>query len=179
MEQYRGFLMLLARLRLDPRLSGKVDLAGVVQQTLLEAHLAAEQIRAWGDLQLAGWLRTALAHNLADEVRKLHTAGRDVGREEAMEAVLTRTSDRRGSWPACEQSSPIHLAMLQERLLALAGALARLPGNQRTAVELHHLNGYSIAVVAVHLGRSEGAVGALIVRGLKRLRVLLREDESG
>jgi DNA-directed RNA polymerase specialized sigma24 family protein len=46
-------------------------------------------------------------------------------------------------------------------------------------VELHHLRGYAVAEVARQMGRSDGAVGALLVRGLKKLREWLLVAESG
>ena len=179
LERFREFLSLLARLQIGPRLQGKVDLSGVVQQTLLEAHQALDQLRARDESQRAAWLRKALAHNLTDEVRKLRTAGRDVAREQPLEALLERSSARLEAWLATDQTSPSQRAVRQEQLLRLAEALARLPEDQRTAVELHHLRGYAVAEVARQMGRSDGAVGALLVRGLKKLREGLLVAESG
>jgi RNA polymerase sigma-70 factor (ECF subfamily) len=179
LERYREFLSLLARLQLAPGLQGKADLSGVVQQTLLELHQTFDRFQAWDEAQKAAWLRKTLAHNLIDEVRKLRTAGRDVAREQPLEALLERSSARLEAWLAAEQTSPSQRAVRQERLLRLAEALARLPADQRTAVELHHLRGYAVADVARQMGRSDGAVGALLVRGLKNLRERLRKNESG
>src|SRR5207302_7631297 len=67
LERFREYLHLLGRLQLDARWQGKVDLSGVVQQTLLEAHQAWEQLRHWDEDRQAAWLRRALAHNLTDE----------------------------------------------------------------------------------------------------------------
>jgi len=77
------------------------------------------------------------------------------------------------------QSSPSAQAIRQEELLALAQALARLPEDQRRAVELHHLQGVALAEVGQHLGRTKGAVAQLLFRGLKKLRELLGESEKG
>jgi hypothetical protein len=54
LERFRAYLALLARLQLDPRLQGKVDLSGVVQQTLLEAHQAWAQLEQMNEAQRAG-----------------------------------------------------------------------------------------------------------------------------
>ena len=50
-ERYRRYVTVLAQSMLDPRWRGAVDLSGVVQQTLLEAHQAATSLRAKEDGQ--------------------------------------------------------------------------------------------------------------------------------
>ena len=179
LERFREYLSFLARLQLHPRLQGKVDLSGVVQQTLLEAAQEWDRLRQWDEAQRATWLRRALANNLTDEARKLRAAGRDVLRERRLEAALEESSARVEAWLAADQSSPSQQAVRHEQVARLAEALRRLPPDQRQAVELHHLHGRPVAEVSRHMGRSNGAVGALLVRGLRKLRELLREDEKG
>src|SRR5262245_14721015 len=130
LERFRAYLSLRARVQLDPSLRGKVDLSGVVQQTLLEAHQAMDQLRQWDEPQQLAWLRRALANNLMDEVRKLGTAARDVGRERSLEAELEQSSARLEAWLASEESAPPERAVRNEELLRLAEALEHLPDDQ-------------------------------------------------
>jgi RNA polymerase sigma-70 factor (ECF subfamily) len=178
LERFRDYLALLARLQIAPPLRAKIDLSGVVQQTLLEAHKAMDRLGRMTAEQQAAWLRKALACNLADEVRKLGTAMRDVGRELSLEQAVEESSARLDAWLAADDSSPGDRAIRNEELLRLAHAVAQLPEDQRQAVELHHLRGRPVAEVARELGRSEGAAGALLVRGLKKLRQLLKAEEE-
>jgi RNA polymerase sigma-70 factor (ECF subfamily) len=178
LERYRDYLALLARLQLGAGLQGKVDLSGVVQQTLWEAYQALRAAPDRHEAIQAAWLRQILANNLRDEVRKLGTAARDVDRERSLEAALDQSSALLGDWLAANQSTPSQRAIRQEELLALAAALARLPSDQRSAVELHHLKGCALADVAWQLGRSKGAVAQLLFRGLQKLRELLSENEE-
>jgi RNA polymerase sigma-70 factor (ECF subfamily) len=178
LERFRAYLALLARSQLAPALRGKVDLSGVVQQTLLEAHQAGDQLRRLDEPQRLTWLRRALAHNLTDEVRKLGAAARDVGRERPLEASLEESSSRLDAWLAADQTPPDQQAAHNEQLLRLAEAVAELPDDQRTAVELHHLGGMPLAAVAGQLGRSKGAVATLLFRGMTRLRKRLAGEEG-
>jgi RNA polymerase sigma-70 factor (ECF subfamily) len=176
LERYREYLRMLARLQITDRLRGKLDLSGVVQQTLLEAHQALDKLRNLNDAQRAAWFRSALAHNLADEARRLGAKVRDVAREQSLQHALDESSARLEALLAVEQHSPSECAVQQEDLLRLAVALGRLPEDQRAAVELHHLEGRTLAETAQTLERSHAAVASLVFRGLRNLRRMLDEE---
>ncbi len=176
LERYRKYLGLLARLQIDQRIQGKIDLSGVVQQTLLEAYRALPQFQAKSQSEMAAWLRRILANNLADEIRKLSTGKRDIGRERSLEEALEESSSRLGAWLAAEESSPSQKAQRHEQALRVAEALARLPDAQREALELQHWHGWSLAEIAEHMGRSRAAVAGLIKRGLEQLRRTMKNE---
>jgi RNA polymerase sigma-70 factor, ECF subfamily len=173
LEAFRNYLELLARIRLDPRLRGKLDPADLVQQTLLRAIEAQERFRG-DDARRAAWLRTILARVMIDAVRKY---GRPGGgeRERSLAAALERSSARLEAFLAADLTSPSGRAVRTERLLRLADALARLPEDQRRAVELRHLQGLPLAETAMRMERSVDAVVGLIHRGLRALRRDLEE----
>jgi RNA polymerase sigma-70 factor (ECF subfamily) len=174
-EDYRDYLHLLARLQLDPRLRGKLDPSDVVQQTLVKAHENAEQFRGRTEAERAGWLRRILTNTLIDAVRKFQ---REINLEIDFARSIDESSARLEAWLAADQSSPSEVAARQEQLLALARALARLPEDQRIAIEWHHLRNASVAEVASQLGRTEASVAGLLRRGLQNLRTLLQEPKQ-
>jgi len=177
LERFREYLHLLARLQLDSKYRAKLDVSGVVQQTLLEAYQALERFRDENDAQKAAWLRTILAHNLADEIRKLRRQKHDVRRERSLEKTLEDSAARLENWLAAEQSSPSQRVQRQEQTALLLRILAELPEAQREAVVRHHLHQQPLSEIAQHLGRSPLAVAGLLHRGLKKLRELLGDEQ--
>src|SRR5262249_6476985 len=91
-EQYRGFLLLLARGEWNDVLRAWGDPSALVHQTLLEAYEKREDFKGEGAAQLAAWLRTALAHNLADVIRRVTRAKRDCRLERSLEAAMEASS---------------------------------------------------------------------------------------
>ena len=137
LECYRDYLVLLARLQLEPRLRGRVDPSDVVQQSLLKAHEKRDQFRGRTEAELLAWLRTILVNQLADARA---SSARSSASGNARWKSLERSSTRLESLLAAEDDSPSQGAMQQERLLRLAEALNGLPEDQRTALELKHLH---------------------------------------
>ncbi len=176
LERFRAYLLLLARKQLGVRLPAKLDASDVVQQTLLEAHQKVAQFRGGTDAELAGWLRRLLACTLADALRGLGRAKRDVTRERSLEAAVEQSSAQLASWLAADQSSPSQQAVRHEEAVRVADALARLPEAQRQALELRYWQGRSLAEISRQLGRTTTAVAGLLKRGLQQLREELKGE---
>jgi RNA polymerase sigma-70 factor (ECF subfamily) len=173
LESFREYLRLLARMNMDPRLQARIDPSDLVQQTLLKAHEKQDQFRGKTDAERAAWLRAILANQMADALRRFRR--QQGSREQSIEEALDASSARLDAWLAAERSSPSERIVDQERLLEMAEAMARLPEDQRTALELRHLQGLSVPAAAQRMGKSPGAVASLLYRGMKSLRETMNE----
>ena len=173
LDRFRHYLLILARSQMAGQAHARIDASDIVQDTLLEAHRQRDQFRGRTDAEMAGWLRAMLACNLVDAERAMHRAKRDVARERSLEGALAQSSSTLEAWLAAAQSSPSQHIQRQEQLFQLADALVHLPEEQRIAVELKHLQGWSVAAIAERLGKTETAVGGLLRRGMTKLRELL------
>jgi RNA polymerase sigma-70 factor (ECF subfamily) len=162
-------LLALARARLSPALRSKVGPDDLVQDTLLKAHGRQHQFRGASRAERAAWLRRILANTLAEATRRFASRRRDVGRERALEEA----PDRPAHALIDAGPTPPQRAERAEQVRRLAGALARLPEDQRAALELRHFHGAPVAEVGRRLGRSPASVAGLLRRGLERLRDLL------
>ena len=171
-ERFRDCLLQLARLQIDPQLRRQLDPSDVVQQTLLTAHEKLDQFRGTTEAELAGWLRAILANHLALAMRRI--AGHPVGRARSIQDAIDPSSVRMEAMLTQNDPSPGEAAEKAEQLLRLASALASLPDDQRTAIELRHLQGLSVAEVGKAMDRSIAAVAGLLHRGTISLHKLER-----
>src|SRR5262245_29570137 len=148
---YQSYLYLLARSHIGRRHQARIEPSDIVQQTLLDAHRKQAQFRGATEAELLGWLRQILANNLADAVRGLARAKRDVTRERSLDHEPGDSFSRADGWLAAVQPSPSQQAVRAERLVHLANALTQLPALQREAIVLHHLQGLALAEVGEQL----------------------------
>jgi RNA polymerase sigma-70 factor (ECF subfamily) len=158
---------------LDPRLRSLFNASDIVQQTLLRAHENWEQFRGKTQGELGAWLRQILCNQLRTYMRRYLPKGQE--REKSLQQ-FENSSAILGGYLASADASPSERAMREERVLRLLCELEKLPEDQRLAVELHHLKGYSLNDTASQMGRSPQAIAGLLQRGLKRLREFLPPD---
>jgi RNA polymerase sigma-70 factor (ECF subfamily) len=179
-EEFRGYLTLLARLQitpLDDPLRFKLSSSDIVQETLLNAYQAGDQLRAKSDGETAAWLRRILTNALTDAVRRLSSDRRDVRREKSLSVRIEQSSARLEALLAIDSRSVSEREAREDQLRKLADALSRLPDDQRTAVEHLHLHGHSVAEISKQMDKTEAAVGGLLRRGVKKLRELLASEK--
>jgi RNA polymerase sigma-70 factor (ECF subfamily) len=165
LRRHQPALRLWAEAQMPARLRGKLDALDLVQQTLLEALGDAARLGALPEHQALAFLRRALTNNLIDAARKYSRDCEEVPAEAAAASSL-----QLADWLAAPDTSPSERAARNERFERLAAGLARLPDAQRLAVEMRYLGGAKVADIAARLGKTEGAVAALLHRAVTALR---------
>jgi RNA polymerase sigma-70 factor (ECF subfamily) len=172
LEHHRPYLKLLARRMIGERLSRRLDESDIVQQTCLSVFGRIEEFEGHDPDQFVAWLRTIHEHNLKNVLRDhVSVQKRSVDREQT-----TEIGNLVGERAPAQQSSPSQRLMQGERAVRLAAALQKLEPDQREAVRLRYLEGWSLAQISEHTGRTKHSIAGLIKRGLSGLRKELRDE---
>lgn len=141
-----------------------------LQDALIAAFRRADSFR--GDAAVTTWLHRIVVNACLDRLRSQKVRRADPLPEDLDEQHRRsrETSARLG-----EASDPAEHGLVLERRRQVRAALAALPAEQRAAVVLVDMEGYSVAEVAQILGCAEGTVKSRCSRGRARLAVLLRD----
>jgi RNA polymerase sigma-70 factor (ECF subfamily) len=110
----------------------------------------------WRGVPFAAWLFRIAANAIADGANR-------AARERAL--------------PASDEPLSADLEETEERA-RLFRLVTRLPDDQRQVVAMRFAEQRSIREIAVHLGRSEGAIKQLQLRGLQKLRRWLSQPNA-
>lgn len=170
LDEQRDRLLRLAQQKLQGRVTVRVDPLDVVQETFLQAHRSFDQFQGDEEGAFRAWLDRILDNTITRALRNhLLLQKRTLNREQPLD------DPQANSWCAGPQldaghTTPSQRAMRNEDEERLNRALEQLPDTQREAVRLRHLQGWSLAAIAEHLGRSTVATAALIKRGMESLR---------
>ena len=182
LEQYRGYLLMLAHRYLSERLRRRVDPADIVQVTFLEAKRDLPSFRGESPAEFAGWLRGMLKNNVATAVtRHVTTKKRSLKREVDGNAGPPGKDSAGGGWiqqlPG-STTSPSGAAIRAEAVVVLIEALHQLPETQAEAIRLRYMEGLPLSGIVERMGKSDTAVAGLLKRGLQKLRSIMDTADS-
>lgn len=137
----------------------------VASETWLQA---AREVRAYrGNASgFRVWLFRVARNRALDEIRR---SGRR--REDSADVVAIVAEWPTGDDTASEAVERLSTARAVE-------LIARLPKDQADAVLLRVVAGFDVAQTATVLGKRDGAVRVATMRGLRRLAVILAEDQA-
>ncbi len=170
LENHRGWLRIAAERELDGNLVARIDASDIVQQTLLSACHRIRQFQGATTAEFVAWLGKIQEHNIQDAVRQHVMA-------QKRSAVREQSLDDPAGVADSAGSTPSQHFIRDEQSAGLNRALQSLPDDQREAVRLRHLEGWSLAQLAEHFGRSNDAVASLLKRGLENLRSRLQDGQ--
>ncbi|QZY29147.1 RNA polymerase sigma factor SigM [Nocardioides coralli] len=142
------------------------DAADGLQDAMVAAYRRAASFR--GDAQVTTWLHRVVVNACLDRIRAAK-----VRRAEPLPDDLDE-HQARGSTHTGTPADPGEQVVEEERRREVLAALARLPAEQRAALVLVDMEGYSVAEAAEILDCAPGTVKSRCSRGRARLAELLQ-----
>lgn len=176
---YRDRLCRMVAVRMDDRLSARIDPSDVVQETLM---LAAQQLTHYlqdPPLPFYPWLRQLACNRLVALYRRHFEAGkRSIRREQSLN-ISGESAIQLAERLACHESGPVQRAVRKEMSQRVRAALSALTESDREILILRHLEQHSYRDCGLILQVTEVAAKQRYVRALRRIRRLLEDDASG
>jgi RNA polymerase sigma-70 factor (ECF subfamily) len=172
---YRDRLTRMVRLRLDRRLSGRVDASDVLQDAYLEAHKRLPEYGEKG-LPFFLWLRLVTGQKLVD-IHRHHLGAqmRDAGQEVSLYrgALPHATSASLAAQLLGKLTTATQAAVRAEHKLLVQEALNSMDPLDREVLVLRHFEHLSNDETALTLGLKKSTASQRYIRALRRLKEIL------
>ncbi|WP_165221717.1 sigma-70 family RNA polymerase sigma factor [Aquisphaera insulae] len=174
LDRYRDHLRRMVVVRLDRRVSSRLDASDIVQETLMEADRRLDDYLRDRPIPFHAWLRRIAGDRIVD-AHRVHVASqkRSVNREDNIPALPDESSKALVRSLFADDTSPTQRVIRDENLEAVRSAIESLSGKDRDLLAMRHLEHLSISEIAEAVGISEGAVKVRLLRALVRLRARL------
>jgi RNA polymerase sigma-70 factor (ECF subfamily) len=166
-QDFRCYLLGIARQEIPPSLQGKGSASDLVQEAFLEAANCFEQFHGDSQSQLKAWLRQLLLRRIAKfDRRYLTTQKRRIGLEKPCELA----GGRRPPEVPAAVPSPSALVMEAEQSQALRQVLERLPEDYRQVIRLRYEEERSFKEIGDLMQRTPNAARLLWLRAIERVK---------
>ena len=180
LDRYRERLRRMVSLRIDSRVSARVDASDVVQERALDAAQKLVDYERDRPIPFYPWLHRLAADKLALAHRHHLRAGRrSVAREEADTFLWVQGSSRLlVDWLVASDATPGDAFFRSERRRQVHAALERLAPADREVLVMRYLENLAFPEIAAVLGIGESAAKMRHLRAIERIRSVLDGGEA-
>ena len=176
--RHRARLRRMVAVRLDRRLSARVDPSDVVQEALATAARHLDEYLRDRPLPFYPWLRQFAWERLCKLHRHhIHAQRRSINREEPDMPLPDESVRHLAHRLLAGGTSPSRRLIRKEQRERVRAALTELAPTDREILVMRHLEQMETPEIAAALGITEGAVRNRQFRALIRLRALLEGEE--
>ncbi|WP_169981057.1 sigma-70 family RNA polymerase sigma factor [Tautonia rosea] len=177
LQRYRDRLRRMVAVRIDRRLSRRLDPSDIVQETLVEAARKLDEYLANRPLPFYPWIHRLAKDRLAQANRRhLGSIKREVSRE--LSLLSHASTERLLSQFATSQTTPSGVLQRLEQRQSLFEALERLSETDREVLVMRYLENLRFGTIAAVLGITEGAAKVRHLRALDRIRKCLNHENG-
>lgn len=173
----RDRLHRIVELRMDPKLSGRVDPGDILQETFLEARKRLARYLDNPAVPVFVWLRGVALDTLIHVHRRhIEAQRRDAGAEVSIHATAANASSTANLARSllAGNTSPSNVAQREETHQILERALQILDEIDREVLTMRHFEQLSNDEVALILGVKKAAASRRYTRALEHIRVVLQ-----
>ena len=158
-ESARALLLFTATRELPERLTQKVGVSDVVQETALEVQRGFDGFQGKSEAELFAWMRRILRNNIADAVRHYEgTAKRQVSRERSLD---DGHYGRRSEDLPARKRTPDESVMRLESAAEVAEVLDALSPVHREVLHLRYWEQCTLIEIGIRMNRSPEAARKL------------------
>jgi RNA polymerase sigma-70 factor (ECF subfamily) len=168
LEEFRPYLLMIARDELPASLERKLAPSDLVQETLVKGYEQAGTFRGQTPEEFARWLRQILLNHLSNTQKAFGRQMRDLAREQRAGSALVHP----------RAQTPSHFVLQRELQHRLELALGKLSTIHREVLLLRHRDDLSFVEIGNRLQRSDEAARKLWVRAVRQLQRELGIDDS-
>jgi RNA polymerase sigma-70 factor (ECF subfamily) len=181
LAKHRARLCRMVDLRMDPRLSPRLDASDVVQEALADAARRLPDYARQRPCAFYPWLRQIALDRLVDLHRRhVQARRRSVTREASRDMRLSNASTLLLADRFAASATSVMGRLVREELhQRLRSALDDLTSSEREVVVMRHLEELSLAEVGEVLGISVEAARSRYRRAIERLHDLLDDGSEG
>ena len=170
LEACRRYLLAIANRQMGRDLQAKAGASDLIQQTFLEAQRDFIHFSGSTTEELKAWLRRMLLNNVANFAWQFKETGkREIGKEIAIAADSSASVNIAFQHPSPDPS-PSSMAVSNERMSAVLGAIGNLPEEYRQVIRYRYEQDLGFDEIARLMTRSENAVRKLWFRAVRQLR---------